>query len=434
MSQILTEPPWATRALSNGLTAVAVQRPGARSAHLNVAVRLGVRFEAPEDNGLSHFLEHALFLGCEGYPNADAVNEAAERMGEVIEASTGRDTVQFEHTLAPSRLRAGLDLMAAMLTAPRFEGLEPERAIILEEALDELDDRGRLIDADTLSRMDLWPGISMGQRIIGPESNIERFDLDDLHRMHRRHFQGPNMVVTVVADADPQILLDDIEAAFSKLPGGDARALTPLPEFAAGPLLRQVPDSGSQVECRLAFRTPGFRHPDAPIIDMIKRILDDGMASRIQRRLGNDLGLAYDQWAAWDRYPDTGAFEIGATVSPGKAITLVKEAYALLEGLVTDPPDDAELSRVRFRAQWAAETGGEHGEVLAARYGTRRLYWPDARPVAERLAAQLDVSAEDIARVAASLFQGKNHVACVVGDLSRPAGRTLERTVAAFGR
>lgn len=426
------DPPLAVEILPNGLTAVGITRPGARTAHLNVATRLGVRFERPEDNGLSHFMEHAIFLGCEGYPDADAVNEAAERMGEVIEASTGRDTALFEHTLAPDKITEGLALMSALLRSPRFEGLEPERAIIIEEALDELDDRGRLVDADTLSRLDLWPGHAIGQRIIGPESNIERFSAEDLHRLHRQHLSAGNMVVTVVADAPPAQLVAHIAAAFGDMPEGPQAALSPVALLPGGPTLRYVQDTGSQVECRLVFRTPGYLHEDAPVLSMIKRLLDDGMASRLQRRLGNDLGLAYDQWASWERYPDTGAFEIGATVSPGKAITLIREAYQVLAAVVATPPGDQEMDRLRFRARWQMESGAEHNEVLAARSGGARLYWATPPTAAEHLSRQLAVTPEDIVRVARGVFQPAQHVACVVGDLSRPSARTLDRVVAAF--
>lgn len=426
------DPPLQSRSLSNGLTAVAIQRRGARTANIQAAVRLGVRYEGPGDNGLSHFLEHAIFLGCDGHPDTSAVNEAAERMGEVVEASTGRDTALFEHALDPTRLDDGLALMGALLRTPRFEGLESERAIILEEAMDELDERGRLVDADTLSRLDIWPGDPLGQRIIGPESNIERFDVDDLHRFHRAHFQGPNMVVTVVADDEPATLLAQIERHFSAQPGGQRWAPSAVEPLTGGPYFRYVVDGRSQVDCRLVFRTPGYLHADAGVLQVIKSVLDDGMASRLQHRLGTELGLAYDQWANWERYPDTGAFEIGATVSPGKVPTFVKEAYGLIAGLIAHPPEAEELERVRFRARWLEVSGLEMGEIMALRYGTARLYRGTPLLAAERLALRQDVEPEDIARVAREIFRPEGHVACLVGELSRPAARTLNRVVSDY--
>ncbi|NDE23199.1 MAG: insulinase family protein, partial [Synechococcaceae bacterium WB9_3_282] len=121
----------AVRRLDNGVTVVAVTRPTARVAALTVDVAVGARYETPKQAGLSHMLEHMVFQGCEGFESADAVNEAAERMGTALDAWTSRDTTHFEHLVAPDRLADAADLLSRVLRAPRFLDLDAERAIIL---------------------------------------------------------------------------------------------------------------------------------------------------------------------------------------------------------------------------------------------------------------------------------------------------------------
>lgn len=420
------------RKLPNGLTAVAVRRPEALTSVVTADIRVGARYESRADSGLSHFLEHMVFQGCDGYPTPDALNEAAERMGTALDASTGRDSTHFEHWVDPARQADSLRLLGALLRAPRFECIESERAIILEEALDEVDERGNVVDAETLSRRDLWPDNPLGQSVIGARDNLRRFGVDDLRRHHRRHYVAADIVVTVVGPHEAARGLDEIEAAFGDQPTGprcDPEIPAPL---TGGPRLRFVKDHRSQVDCRLVFRTPGYLHPDAPVLRVIKTTLDDGLASRLHRRLGAELGLAYEQWAMWERYPDTGAFEVGAHVSPAKVPTFVEAAQQLLVDLIRRPPDGEEMDRVRFRARWAITSCLESPDAIAALVGAPRLYDPDPPPLEEHLARLDAVTPDDIVRVVQGFLTRENYVACFVGPLGRAERNEVRRLVNGF--
>jgi predicted Zn-dependent peptidase len=420
------------RVLPNGVTLVAVERPGP-TALLGVDVRVGARYEAPTDAGLSHFLEHMVFQGCEGYPTPLAVNDAAERMGAALDASTARDHTRFEHHVAADRVPHSAHLLAALLRAPAFEDIESERAIILEEALDEVDDTGRLVDPDTLSRRALWPDSPLGQSVIGDRARVQAFAVDDLRRHHRHHYVGANLVVSAVGPAPGEALLDTLAGAFAAHPPGPRVEPPSAGRLPGRPVAEVVADGRSQCECRLVFRTPGTADPLAPALQMLRLALDDGLASRMHRRLGAELGLAYDQWSAWERYVDSGAFEVAAVVSPGKVATFVDEAHGLLQGLITDPPRGDELERLRFRARWALECLLDAPEGLAALYATPHLYEAAPPTAAERWAQLAALGPDDLAAAAAAVFVPEGHVGCCVGPTGKAERRHFRARTLRFG-
>lgn len=423
----------ACETLPNGLTTVAIRRPWARTAMVCVDVRVGARYEAPEDAGLSHFLEHMVFQGCADHPTPDAVNEASERLGSAIDASTSRAHTHFEHHVAVDRLPDSARLLASVLTDPAFMSIETERGIILEEALDEFDESGKRIDADTLSRRHLWPDVPLGQSIIGELAHIKRFDLDDLRRHHRAFYGAANMVATVVGPQPLDALRDIARAAFGGLPRGERRTPQSPAAPVRGPIVDLVRDHRSQCDARLVVRTPGRRDPQAPALMLLRIALDDGLASRMHRRLGAELGLAYDQWAMWEDYPDTGAFEVGAQVSPGKVRTFYDEVIGLLEGLAGDPPAGDELERIRFRARWAIQSALESAEGLVALYGTPRLWWDDP-PTPATLMARLEaVDTEALRAAARGLLDPTDMVACCVGPLDRTSRRAVRARLKQLG-
>ncbi len=70
-----------TSCLDNGLAVTTVALPHLHTAVCALFVKVGARFESPDDNGLSHFVEHMLFRGTERYPTSLALNTAIERLG-----------------------------------------------------------------------------------------------------------------------------------------------------------------------------------------------------------------------------------------------------------------------------------------------------------------------------------------------------------------
>jgi predicted Zn-dependent peptidase len=77
--------------LINGLRLHRIAVEGTRALTLLVAFDAGARTERPEENGMAHFLEHLVFKGGEKFPNYRDVNEAAERIGAVLNAYTSHD-------------------------------------------------------------------------------------------------------------------------------------------------------------------------------------------------------------------------------------------------------------------------------------------------------------------------------------------------------
>lgn len=415
-----------THTLANGARVIAIQQPHLGTAVLNVDVRIGARFEDdPRDGGLSHLLEHMIFQGCASEPDPNAVNRRAESMGAAFEAWTARDSTRLSHWLDPARLGDSAALLADLIRRPRFANLDTERAIVLEEGLDERDEKGRLVDADTWSRRDVWPEGPMGQSVIGLPSNVERFTEADLARFHGRFYCARNMVITCVGPAPVAAMLDQI-SPFADLPAGEAAIPTPVGKAPAGPGLRIVDDGRSQIDARLLYRCPGRFDAAAPAIDLLRRALDDGLAARLHQRLGAELGLAYDQWASWEHYTDTGCFELGALVSLGKLKQFVTEAHGLLRGLIDDPPQGEELERLKFRAVWAVRSAHDSPDGLVAMYGTPHLF--QAAPMSPRAWIEKveAVTTADLKRAAQAVFDPRNYVSCFVGPLEKPDRRALK--------
>src|SRR6202020_986689 len=106
--------------LSNGLPLYRIAVEGARSATILVAFDAGARTEREDENGMAHFLEHLVFKGGEKYPTYRDVNEAAERIGAVLNAYTSHDLVAFHITARAQRAFDATDLLTDFVARARI--------------------------------------------------------------------------------------------------------------------------------------------------------------------------------------------------------------------------------------------------------------------------------------------------------------------------
>src|ERR1700734_4144924 len=177
-----------TATLPNGLRVVVAPLPALHRAHVSLWARVGSRFETRDDNGISHFLEHMIYRGTRRVPSAHAVNLAFERLGGSLYASTQVDHGIFSLSLPPESLDQASALFGEVLSQPAFLDMDIERGIVMEEILEDVDDEGRQVDADNLSRALIYRDHPLGFTITGGEGHVRSFDEPALRRWHERHY------------------------------------------------------------------------------------------------------------------------------------------------------------------------------------------------------------------------------------------------------
>src|SRR3984885_7614415 len=161
--------------LPNGLRVVVAPLPKLNRAHVALWARGGSPCETRQDNGISHFLEHMIYRGTRRVPSAHAVNLAFERLGGSLYASTQVDHGIFSLSLPAESLGQACALFGEVLSQPAFLDIDIERGIVLEEILEDLDDEGRQVDPDNLSRELIYGDHPLGYTITGTEAHVRSF-------------------------------------------------------------------------------------------------------------------------------------------------------------------------------------------------------------------------------------------------------------------
>jgi predicted Zn-dependent peptidase len=405
--------------------------PGVHRVVLEANLRVGSRFEPAKHNGISHFLEHMLFRGTPSYPSAHQLIVAVEAQGGALTAATSVDHGSLTLEAPPDTFEGLVPVFAEAFRQPVLRDIETERGIVREEILESLDDAGRQIDPDNLTREACFGGHSLGMPITGTLKHLDRFDADRLLAHHRAHYTAEGTVLAVAGPIDPGRTLETLGALFEGLVPGVLPHSEPPPAQTA-PRWRYVHHAASsQTALRVVFRAPAESAADEPATDLISRILDDGMSTRLYHRICDIKGLCYDVAATYEAYSDSGILELGAEAAHERASELLRELLEVVVELRDRGPTEAELQKAKDRFRWQLfEMLDDPGDV-AEFLGVEHLIGL-ARTPADRLVQLKEVTLDQLRSAARKVFRAASLTVVAVGILSKETQRELRDIVETF--
>ena len=414
--------------LDNGLRVLTAPAPGLHSAMIALYVRAGSRHETPAQNGVSHFLEHLFFRGSVGYPDTVAMNAAVEAVGGSLNGITARDHGCYYTPIHPHQVGTGLAVLGDLIRRPLLREMAVEREVILEEILDEVDASGRDIDPDNLSKRLVFGPHPLGFKIAGTAENVRRLTSRDVRAHHQRYYGGANLVLAVAGPVRPREVAELADRHLGALPRGRLSVDLSAPPWPEGPRLEVVDHDDAQTEFSLSFPCPPERHPDYPIHLCIRRLLDDGLSSRLPFEVVERRGLAYALHAGIDTFADAGMTVVDGACAPRKLPRVLEEVLRVLGGLAERPVPEEELTRVQRRHRMTLAFSLDSVADLAGWYGAGEVL-SSPEGLEERCRRVEAVTPADVQRVARETYRRRNLVAVVVGPVRRRAGAAVERAV-----
>lgn len=421
--------------LPSGLTVVTVETPHLHSVMCAVYVRVGSRHEDERTSGVSHFLEHLFFRGSEKYPNSVQMNAAVEAAGGNLNAATMRDSSYFYTPCHADGLEVSLSILGDMLSRPRLKQLDVEKRVILEEMLDEVDERGRDIDVDNLSKRVLFGEHPLALKIAGTPESVKRLTRGDAKRHLERAYVGGNMVLAVAGPVTRRRVIKAAKSAFRHLPHGPRLTEVSPPELApTGPRFKYVTLDESQVEFRLSFPAAPESHPDAAALALLRRVLDDGLSSRLPHRIVERLGLAYSVGAAIDAFHDTALFEIEGACAPKNLSRVLAEVLRVVGTLRAGRVSPEELKRAKTRFALHVDFQQDSPADLCGWFGGIELFRP-AETFESRKKELGRVTLAELKRVARTWLAADRLVVVAVGPRAAKAGaeKTVKRAATLLG-
>ncbi|HVJ94281.1 MAG TPA: insulinase family protein, partial [Labilithrix sp.] len=249
-----------------------------------------------------------------------------------------------------------------------------------------------------------------------------------LEEHHARHYNAANCVLAFSGAVDPDRAIELAERYFSQMPRGQRVVSAPPIHSQKRARFEFVENVSSQTELRVCFRAVSDRSEKRPAMDMLMRILDDGMSTRLYHRVCDNKGLCYDVSASFDGYDDDGILDFAAGVQHARASVVTHEITSLLSELARTGPTVEELEKARRRHVWEMQTMLDSPEELAGFFAAGLLF--DRFEIPEtRVTKNGAVSREDIRELASMVAQPDRLNVLAVGLLDDDEDRRVEDVV-----
>lgn len=421
--------------LSNGMRVILCRRPNLHRTCILLNVASGCRDErAP---GTAHMLEHIIFRGSKSYPSLRQLSQAFEDFGADFNAYTAREVTSFDVSMPSESFEPVVRILGEVLSEPKLSGIAAERDIIREEILADYDADKSLINVDDLL-VSLFYG-DAGRPIAGDPDDLARITKQEVVEFFNAHYAAPNMLLVIAGPlGDHAAILATLEDAFRPLrtnfspwarreiPRIYLNALNSETRIAPGLHVKRY-DGATQSEILLGFLCPSPDQPGFAALEMLVRILDDGMASRLSRKLVEDLALVYDAEAFLSTTAETTLMQIRASCRHRRVPKVIEAIYDILAELARDAITPEELMRIRRRVIWE-HTGLTDGMPQLAQWLSTMALQSLPCDICERCNLLLGVTAEQIRECAQALLEKQPHITAIVGDITDKLAQDI-RTV-----
>ncbi|HWF90595.1 MAG TPA: pitrilysin family protein [Pyrinomonadaceae bacterium] len=406
--------------LPNGIAVLTEHMPGLRSVTAGIWVRRGSRHESAELNGICHFIEHAVFKGTQHRSARDIAIET-DRLGGNLDAYTTHEMTGFTTKVADTALPQAIDLLADLVSHPRFEqeDLEREQKVILEEMKMVEDTPDELLGE--LFNAAYFPNQPLGRPIEGTRETVPTFDHKTTVGYHAREFNYNNLVVAAAGNVHHARLVELVGAAFDGCESGAGvrpQGLEPGKPRPAAPILIEQKSELEQAHLVVATPWPHATSPDRYAASLLASVIGGGTSSRLWQEIREERGLAYSVGAAGSAFSDIGVFNIYAGTSPEYLDEVLELSLNELREVVRNCVTEEELRIAKDQAISSILLGLESSSARAGTLARQEIIHGRRISPDEVIEKIRKTTVEELQEVARTYFQTETVALGVLGNLN----------------
>ena len=388
------------RVLDNGLCVIGVVNPALHSFACSVRVHAGARFEPFEHAGLTHFLEHMILQGSEGFPDSNSIMRAVENLGGVIDACAHPESLEISLGVHRKHWRKGLEILTDVLLTPLFDEVEveQEKGIVAQEIAEYRDDKQRNISAAELaySLMFKEEMDELGMR--GNLATMQSFDSALVRAQYERYFTPRNMVVSLAGAFDFDEVFNELAQSL-----GAMTARSESPQLLSGEVkhrraraVYRATERIPVVDMELCYHACGLGDDRFDAVRAAAHILGGGLSSRLFSEVRETRGLVYQIMSYAQGYSDTGSINTALNVDGRNLLDAVAATLEVVRKFREEGANAEELERYKENARCGMEILCDRVYHLADWFGRQELLLrPDQLVTPQQYVARQEALTED---------------------------------------
>ncbi|HHL40878.1 MAG TPA: insulinase family protein [Deltaproteobacteria bacterium] len=400
--------------LENGITLIV------KEVHTNPTVAFyltfpgGLRFETPENNGISAFAASMLTRGTATWSRRALAREI-ESMAGGLGGFSGRNSIGLSGKFLSRFFDRAFELAADMVKNASFPADEVEklRADIL---------------ADIKRQKDYLPGYTFkllyrelyrehpyGMPRTGVEETVSKITRDELIAFYTRHFVPEKMVISVVGDVNASHVIEKVKELYGGLERRAVALKEPAPERRPMGIRRtgEIREA-AQTNIGIGFLGTTIRDDDRFALEVLTEILSS-QGGRLFVELRDKRSLAYSVSAFSRPGVEPGMIGVYIGCAPEKKDAAIEGILEQLRKVTAEKVSPEELRRAKSALIGAFEVGLQEVSSQASELANDELFGL-GYDFYKRYPARIEaVTADDVLRAARKYLTLDAYTISVVG-------------------
>ncbi|MCU1326618.1 MAG: peptidase domain protein [Bryobacterales bacterium] len=404
-----------TTTLPNGIKVITEAMPHVRSVSVGVWVGTGSRREAPEQGGISHFIEHMLFKGTANR-SAEDIARSVDSLGGNLDAFTGKEMVCFNTKALDEHVPVAMDILSDLVLNPLFrpEDVEKEKGVVLEEIKMDADSPDYLVHE--MFSANFWKEHALGRPILGIPATVKGLSSDGIREYYEGVYTPDNLLITAAGNLQHEKMVELASERFRDLRTRPLPAPAELPKTQARISLKSKKEL-EQVHMCLGVPCYPIAHEDRFNCYVLNTVLGGGMSSRLFQNIREKQGLAYSVFSELNPYTDTGCLAVYAGTSLETLRQVVDSVLREFTQLKDETVPAEELRRAKDHLKGSLMLGLESTSSRMSNLARQQMHFGRFFSLDELVESIEKVNAVDVQRIAREFFDAKLVAISVLGNL-----------------
>jgi len=413
------------KTLPNGLTLIEAPLHDTEAVTILVIVGAGSRYEAKEQNGISHYLEHLFFKGTKKRPTTLKLSKELDAMGARYNAFTGEEATGFYIQTSAKKFARAWDILSDMLLNPLIpeREVERERGVILEEMNMYYDTPQSYIG--DLAKRAIFGDTPLGRDVIGSKDTVRSITRAQIADYRHRLYLPANMTIAVAGAPN-----SDWAGAIKRVMGSGQKVSSPSYEAIRpnrqGPKVSIHHKTTDQTHLVVNTKTFPVTDPRYYALKLLSGILGGQMSSRLFIKIRERRGLAYYVGSDVEDFHDTGLLSIAAGLRTANVAEALRVMRREMTAMQTRPVTKEELARVKDNLAGKMALSLEGSFAIANFLAEQHFYQPKIYQPEELLELYQSVSASDILKLAEEIFDPEKVHVTMIGPLTEQKREKFE--------
>lgn len=391
--------------LPNGVRILTEKMTNVRSASVGVWVLSGSRNETPENNGVSHFVEHIVFKGTLTR-SSNEIAESIESVGGILNAFTSREATCFYAKVMDQHQLIALEVLSDLVTSPKldFKDIRKERKVVLEE-LKNCEDTPDDIIHDRFIK-NVFYRSPLGFPILGPKKNVRSFSPDSVRSYLKTNYTPDRILVSASGNIEHQKIVEDSEKWLGILNGKFQANQNQIGTLRKGVFAKTA--EIQQAHILMGGRCFSYDHKSRFPLLVLNTILGGGMSSRLFRTIREDKGLAYSIYSYLEKFADSGIYGIYAGTDKNKIQQCIDLIWKELKKLTVQKVSETELLKIKSQIKGSLMLSLESTSSRMMKLARMEIYSGKFETLDSTIKAIDSVTAEQVMEVANAIFTEEN--------------------------